>query len=352
MCAIVVGLLVFVPPRSCPSHADSTLATYDHAWVAIGPVLVGPDEAVQSLVAVGPITVAGSVFGDVTGIGGRVVLAPGALVTGRVTAICASVEVAEGAKVLGGVRQQELSLMRVTPLTPDLPSGAELILGDREFTEAYPRQAIVVGGSALVRAGAGLTEIIALGGDVRIEAGPQVKAARVLGGQLTRVAARADDQDERSEPLLLRCGGRTAAEQAALGRLTSSFERDQGNLKYAAYSDTWYTGEVRLAAFAPEARAELALAVKQATRSPLPAGARLDQPLNFGEGWSSWPRRTLCVPTDADPLWQKSCALGVALRIEATIETPQDRRRNVSHRSLTLGVPADAEGLLGDRDGR
>ncbi|MBM3497197.1 MAG: polymer-forming cytoskeletal protein [Armatimonadetes bacterium] len=331
---------------------QAPLDTYDNAWVVIGPVSVGPDEAVQSLVAVGPITIAGNVFGDVVSVGGKVTIAPTALVAGNVTALCGYVEVAEGAKVLGTVRANELALVRVTPLTPAAPAEAALILGDHEFIDPRLRQAIVIGGNALVRATSGLTEIIALGGDVRIEAGPQVSAARVFGGQLTRVAPRPEAQDERAEPMRLRFGGRLAAESSAVARLTSSFERDRENLKLAAFSERSNTGEAHLAAFAPSSRVELTLAVKQANRSPLSAGQQPGQWLQFGEGWASWPKRSLDVPADADPLLQQSAALGVALRIDATIETPGEPRRNLAQRTLTLGIPADAEGLLEYRDRR
>ena len=318
-------------------------------WIAVGPVSVGANQEVGSLMAVGPVTVEGKVHGDVTSLGGKVTVAPSGVIAGQLTALCAQADVAEGGKVAGDVKAYELPEMDRTSLSLRSPADAELIVGNAEFSEPFPTCAVVIGGDAIVRAGSGLTEILAVGGNVRIEAGAHVKAARVVGGKLERVATEEGAQDQVTEPFILRCAGHSAPGGVAAALWTSNLEEDVENVKLAAYSEEWGTGEVHLAAFGVQSRVELTIAAKYATRSPLPKGRSLGEwRQNIGEGWDSWPKRQLWVATDADPLLIESAALGVGVRIDAGIESPGEPHRRSSQRSITLGVPSDARELIAE----
>jgi hypothetical protein len=54
------------------------------------------------------------------------------------------------------------------------------------------------------------------------------------------------------------------------------------------------------------------------------------------------------VPADREVDYQHSAAIGMGLRLDATVEKPDQRGGSRAQRSLTLGCPSVAAGLVGE----
>jgi len=337
--------------------AAPEVAPVGTVWLAVGPVTVGEGEEIGGLVALGPVTIAGKVAGDVTSIGGKVSLEKSAVVTGNITAVCAPIEVAEGAQVAGEVRPHELPDMASVVVGWPGAQAAAVRIGETaiEAGEGAPKWLVVLGGNVTVAKGSQAGEIVAIGGAITVEEGAELKAARAIGGVVGRPQGQAIENDEAIEGLVFPCLGEsppgTPASRSSQFRISQSAESMQFGL-----SSSGGTGaRIDLSAKGDQGDLSLSLAMDAVGRFPGAAGwreryggARAEgyRPVwqvhydQFGQPTSN----AQGVPENSDPDFAKSAAVGVGLQFIVSATDEKDRR---GERTVRIGIPGGAQALLG-----
>ncbi len=320
--------------------------------VGVGPVSVAEGEEVGGVVAIGPVSIAGRVLGDVTTIGGKVSLARTALVAGNVTAVCAPVEVAEGAKVAGEVHANEFpGLASMDVGWPGAPQGA-VVVGNWKPTAGVARPAlIVIGGDAVVPKGTKMEQVGVLGGDLTIEEGADVATACVLGGTLTRVGGKLKEADEVLAPFAVPLEPPAPPDAGADVRTTLSLARSTSALRAAVETQGPWCSHATFAVGTARFTVWLALDTRAVQRVPEPAetptaggglgggaGVARDE---WGAGYVDDPQY---VSRDKDPAFQRSTMIGAGVEIAVT--ATDDQQRTVK-RTINIGVPHEALWLGG-----
>ncbi len=326
-------------------------------WLAMGPVTVGEGEEISGLVALGPVTVAGTVAGDVTSIGGKVSLQKSAVVTGNITAICAPIEVAEGAKVAGEVRPDELPDMASIIVGWPGTEAAAVRIGETEIGagEGAPKWLVVLGGNVTVPKGSQAGEIVAIGGDITVEEGAELKAARVIGGEIHRPEAKLSEQDEAMGGVVFPCLAEDRPDSPVSRSSQFRISQSTESMQFGLNSSGGSSARVDLSAKGEKGDLALSLAMDAVGRLP----GRLPWRERYGGGeapeyrpiWqshynqpgqaTSHPQQ---VPHDSDPDFAKSAAVGVGLQLIVSATDEKDRR---GERTVRIGIPGGAQTLLG-----
>ncbi len=339
------GLRPPAPPQPAPVET---------VWLAVGPVSLPPDVEISGLVAVGPVTVAGKVLGDITSIGGKVSLAETAVVRGHVTAVCATVDRAEGATVAGEVRERTLEDVASTTVGWPGSEGAILRIGDVGVRrgENSASWVLALGGDVTVRKGAEVDEIVAFGGDLTIEEGADVRRARVIGGELRRPEGKARDEDEVLSGAVLPCSSTEAPESPAYR--SSSLKIGQSSTSIQCRITTTGGTSARLDLTAQSVRGSVQIALgmqgigRVAFGGPRPAiirGRNDDYYRRWQASYTQFGTKRAAaqeVPEGSDPLFTESAAVGVGIRI---VVNATDQQRAWGERTIVLGIPTGAEYL-------
>lgn len=313
--------------------------------LGVGVVSVAEGKEISGLVVIGGADIAGEVTGDVTAIGGPVTLAATAVVRGNVTAVCASVTQAEGAKVYGEVQERQLEEMSVVDIGWPEPGDQVVRIGDVELRQGQenPIALIVLGGKVTVGKGVRAAEIIAIGGDVTIEKGADVAKVTVIGGKVTRPKGQAADEDEVVPAAVVACGTWQMVRGPASGSASTTITHAAPSTMLSVESTGRHWGQVTVRRpEGPGLLLDLRLAsngnrhdLRGFNQGPRPDGAAID-------------------PKDQpDPLFRSSMAVsaGMSLKVTAATMGEGDTPLTSVERTITLGVPAGSEGLVGSADG-
>ena len=308
-------------------------------WLAVGPVTVPQGEDIGGVVAIGPVTVAGKVKGDVTSFGGKIVLERTAVVGGNVTAVCAPVEKAEGATVGGEVRQNELPEMASTALDPQDPDAARLLIGSQEVTGAEGTRYIVLGGAVTVKGEAKVADILGVGAAITLAPAVEVDTIRGVAVEVRRPEGAQAKPDEIVEPLCLVCGGRGAVGGGAAASSTMSLNQSTASVRLDAQTGGGATGHVGVSSAGPSSQVNVLLTTKAVPRfGPFP-----EDPIY------AWPTMVPTGPDEASPLLRESFLVGAGMSINASLISvaeanegePAGQQRSLT-RTIALAVPADA----------
>jgi len=349
LAVVAAGLPLYV-------HAQSDVAPAGAAskpvWLSIGPVTVAEGKEINGLVAIGPVTVAGTVHGDVTSFGGKIVLEKTAVVDGHVTAVCAPVEKAEGAKVAGDVNANAIPELALTPMGATNPDSLALVVGGIEVKGTERRGLVVVGGEVHVCQGADVAEVVGIGGRVQIDEGATVGSAKTIGGEIVRAGGANAGADATIAPFIGVCDQRMAGEvspgpgRPGGGSMESSMEQSASGMRLSVACGGWWDLRASIASALQEAQFGLELQAKAAERHPVP---EVGNPALGGvalQPGSVWPPvKALEIARDKDPALQHSTSVGTGIAISlAVAEGPATSQRQV-RRTLRLAVPSDAASL-------
>jgi hypothetical protein len=337
-----------------PASPQPEPAAVKTVWLAVGPVSVAQGEEISGLAAIGPVTVAGTVLGDITSIGGKVSLTETAIVRGHVTAVCGSVDKAEGAKVAGEVRERTLADAASTTVGWPGSEGADMRIGDVEVQRGDDRPAwlIVLGGDVAVREGADVDDIVAFGGNLTIEEGAEVKRARVVGGELRRPEGKAKDEDEVLSGVVLPCSSVETRESPAYRSSSLKIGQASGSMHLQITATGGPMAALDLTGRSMRGSVQIALGVQGIGRVAF-GGSR---PAIIGGPHGDYFRRWQAsltqfgtkraaaqeVPEGSDPLFTESAAVGVGIRI---VVSATEGQRGWGERTIVLGIPTGAEYL-------
>ena len=312
--------------------------------LGVGVVSVPEGKEISGLVVIGAAVIAGEVTGDVTAIGGPVTLAATAVVRGDVTALCAPVAQAEGAKVYGEVQERQLEEMSAVDIGWPEPGDQVVRIGDVELKEGQknPIAMICLGGKVTVGKGVRAAEVIAIGGDVTIEKGADVTKVTAIGGKVTRPKGQAADKDEVIPAAVVACGPWQMVRGPASGSASTTITHATLSAMLAVESSgqRWGRATVRRSE-GPGLLLDLRLA-SNGNRHEL-------------RGFMHRPGRGEAAidPKDQpDPLFRSSMSVsaGMDLKVTAATMGEGDEPQTRVERTITLGVPAGSQGLVGSAD--
>jgi hypothetical protein len=316
-------------------------------WLAVGPVTVGVNDEIGGLVALGPVTVEGTVRGDVVSLGGRIRLTPTAKVAGHVTAVCATIEREEGATVSGAVRAEALPEARSIDLGWPGSRAGTLLVGAATIADGDTREAVLaVGGDVTVKRGARITEITVVGGNLKIADGATVSSAYVIGGRLER-AGKAGEEDQVVAPVVL--DSAAAGGPGAVAGLNSTYTATQYAGPVSINLDASPFRQPSLSISVAGARGGLQVSlnsiVGHRVRKTLAAAGRPPDWEEWLWGYNQFGAYLLeevVVSDAADPAFADALAVAAALGVSASVSDDQGRSAS---RSLQIGVPPEAARL-------
>ena len=332
-----------------------------HYWISVGPVTVGEGEIAGGMVALGAVTVAGEVRGDVLSVGGGVTLAKGSTVTGNVTAIRAGIDRAKGAKVFGEVQPDRLPELDLVELSPSEHGTNRVHFGAARIDGEELASVVVVGGDLTVGADAQIGLVVVMGGDLIVEAGGTCRNVQVAGGSVTAPETAEVGTSKATAPQVLKCGGQTPGTSARSWIMPRNHREDSYLQVHMDTTDPWRA--------IIEVKAPTALGINlkvltvacarrlESTRPPAneSSGGGRGGGGGFGGGGgggeATWPTAPIYVADDADPLFAASTAIGTAIKLEARVRLsqPYQGQRN-QPQTIALAVPSDAGVLVGMGD--